>query len=365
MSSTFGKIFRVTTFGESHGRGVGVVVDGVPPALPISLGRVADFLRRRRPGQGPLSSPRCEQDIPECLSGLENGQTLGTPLCLLIRNSDVKKGDYCSLAELYRPSHGDFTTEAKYGIRPVSGGGRVSARETVGRVAAAAVAEQVLEQLLPGLRVLAWVDSVGPLSADPVNPEMISREAIDKSHLRCPDLKIRDHMESLILEAKQSGDSLGGCIRGACLGVPAGLGEPVFDKLEADLARAMMSLPAARGFEIGSGFQAATMWGSEHNDPFEIRDGEVRTSSNHSGGIQAGISNGEPVLFRVAFKPVATIFKKQRTVSNKGDRVVFSPEQGRHDPCVLPRAVPMVESMALLVLMDHFLRQKLVLSCRQ
>ncbi|MCB9229434.1 MAG: chorismate synthase [Deltaproteobacteria bacterium] len=365
MTSTFGQLYRITTFGESHGGGVGVVIDGCPPGIPVSVDEVGRFLARRRPGQSSMTSSRQEEDVPECLSGLEDGLTLGTPLMLMVRNRDIKRSDYNDLRDVYRPSHADFTTEAKFGLRSSSGGGRASARETIGRVAGAAVAEQLLRFLIPELKVLAWVDSVGEVSASPQNPDLLTREMLDGSLLRCPDPVARIRMEELILDAKRKGDTVGGCIRGACLGVPPGLGEPVFDKLEADLAKGMMSLPAARAFEIGSGFQAALMKGSEHNDPFCFVDGRIRTVTNHSGGIQGGISNGEAILFRVAFKAVSTLFIRQDTVNKKGESRALLPEGGRHDPCVLPRAVPIVEAMALLVLTDHLLRQMVMKGARR
>jgi chorismate synthase len=358
MGSSFGSAFRITTFGESHGGGVGVIIDGCPAGIEIDLAQVQHWLDRRRPGTSPLTSPRQELDRVECLSGLEDKITLGTPIALLIRNQDAKVGDYSSLANVYRPSHADFTTEKKYGIRARSGGGRASARETIGRVAAAGIAEQVLAHLHPSMKVLAWVDSVKNLSAKAVDYSKLTRDLLDIHPLRCPDSIVRQDMEKLILSAKQAGDSVGGTIRCAITGVPAGLGEPVFDKLEADLAKAMLSLPATKGFEVGLGFAACSLFGSEHNDAFiPGTNGTVRTSTNNSGGIQGGISNGEDILIRVAFKPVATIFKEQQTVDAKGNPVTFKPEAGRHDPCVLPRAVPMVEAMATLVIIDHYLRQ--------
>ena len=365
MSNSFGQLYRITTFGESHGGAVGVVIDGCPPGIDISMDKIQNFLNRRRPGQSILSTPRSEQDQIECLSGLEGQKTLGTPLTLMVRNKDAKKDHYSDMASVYRPSHADYTTDLKYGIRAGSGGGRASARETIGRVAAAAVAEQVLEVLVPDLKVIAWVDSVKNLSAAVQNPSELTRELIDEHMLRCPDPVAREAMTRLILNAKKQGDSVGGCIRAACLGVPGGLGEPVFDKLEADLAKAMMSLPATRAFEIGLGLASTQMLGSEHNDAFEVRDRKIRTKSNRSGGVQGGISNGEALEFRVAFKPVATIFKPQETVNSDGEAVTFKPAAGRHDPCVLPRAVPMVEAMALLVLTDHILRQIVVSGTRQ
>ncbi|NRA43587.1 MAG: chorismate synthase [Oligoflexales bacterium] len=363
MASSFGHSFRVTSFGESHGGGVGVVIDGCPAGYSISLEKIQAFLDRRRPGQSVLSTPRQEKDQVVCLSGLEGGKTLGTPIALVVYNKDAKKDHYTDMTKVFRPSHADYTTELKYGIRAVSGGGRASARETIARVAAAALAEQVLEELHPSLKVIAYVESVKHLQANSVDVDSLSREKIDEHMLRCPDEQAREQMSQLILEAKKKGDSVGGCIRCLCLNPPKGLGEPVFDKLEADLAKAMMSLPASKGFEVGEGFAATQLFGSEHNDHFEVKNNEIRTTTNFSGGIQGGISNGENISMRIAFKPVATIFKEQQTVDRDKNPQTFKPKAGRHDPCVLPRAVPMVEAMTLLVLMDHFLRQKMLASC--
>ena len=363
MASSFGHSFKVTSFGESHGGGVGVVIDGCPSGYSISLEKIQEFLDRRRPGQSVLSTPRQEKDKVVCLSGLEQGKTLGTPIALVVYNQDAKKEHYSDMAKVFRPSHADYTTELKYGIRAQSGGGRASARETIARVAAAALAEQILAELHPSLKVLAYVESVKDLKAKDMDPYSLTRESIDQHMLRCPDEEAREQMSQLILEAKKKGDSVGGCIRCFCVNPPKGLGEPVFDKLEADLAKAMMSLPASKGFEVGEGFAATQLFGSQHNDHFEVKDNEIRTKTNFSGGIQGGISNGEVIAMRVAFKPVATIFKEQVTVDRDMKAQTFKPKAGRHDPCVLPRAVPMVEAMTLLVLMDHFLRQKMLVSC--
>ena len=364
-ANTFGHLYRVTTFGESHGGGVGVVIDGCPPGYSLDLTRVQAFLDRRRPGQSHLASPRGEKDRVECLSGLEHGITLGTPIALLVRNEDKMPGHYDDMKTVFRPSHADYTTLAKWGVRAGSGGGRASARETIGRVAAAAVAEQILEARLPGFRCVAWVDSVKGKKAVVRNPGVVTRADVEKSALRCPDTKGRQALEQIILDAKDAGDTVGGTIFGAISGVPPGLGDPVFDKLEAELARGMMSLPASKGFEVGMGFGATELFGSEHNDAFTSDDGgTIRTVTNRSGGIQGGISNGEVIWFRVAFKPVSTIFKEQATVDADGRKTTLKPKAGRHDPCVLPRAVPMVEAMALLVLMDQWLRQGAILSGR-
>ncbi len=356
MSSSIGTLFRISTFGESHGGAVGVVIDGCPAGINISLKEVQAWLDRRRPGQSHLSTPRAELDQVECLSGLEDDVTLGTPIALIVRNKDAKKDHYSDMEKVYRPSHADYTYDAKYGVRAKSGGGRASARETIGRVAAAAIAEQALKKLCPELRVTAFVDSVKHIKAESIDIDQVTRDQVETHPLRCPDKKARDEMERLIMNAKKKGDSVGGTIRCVVSGVPVGLGEPVFDKLEADLAKAMMSLPASKGFEVGMGFAATELYGSEHNDAFFNKEGKVATETNRSGGIQGGISNGENIHLRVAFKPVATIFKTQKTVNEKAEEVELKPKAGRHDPCVLPRAVPMVEAMAILVIADHFLR---------
>ncbi|MFY7929179.1 MAG: chorismate synthase [Oligoflexus sp.] len=364
MGNTFGHAYRITTFGESHGGAVGVVIDGCPPGHRIDITKIQAWLDRRRPGQSHLASPRDELDQVECLSGLVHGVSLGTPITLIVRNKDMKQEHYSDLEDVYRPSHADYTTDAKYGVKAPSGGGRASARETIGRVAAAAVAEQVLTQLVPGFQVVAFVDRVKDIQASVEHPERYTRAEVEKHPLRCPDAVQRDSMEKLIVQAKKAGDSVGGTIFCCIQNCPIGLGEPVFDKLEADLAKAMMSLPASKGFEVGMGFASSYLYGSEHNDAF-IRDGErIRTATNRSGGIQGGISNGEAIHVRVAFKPVATIFKDQRTVDRSGQELVMKPKAGRHDPCVLPRAVPMVEAMAILCIIDHYLRQLPVIHAR-
>ena len=362
MSSRFGHQFSVTTFGESHGGGVGVVVDGCPAGLALDLARIQAQLDRRRPGQSALTSPRDEKDRVELLSGLDpdSGKTIGTPIALLVRNENAKSKDYGNLSNLYRPSHADYTYEAKFGLRAVPGGGRASARETIGRVAGGALAEQLLERLA-GIEIVAWVASVADVEALPPDELTLSRAEVDLQDVRCPDVAAAVRMTEAIEEARAARDSVGGVVRCVIRNVPAGLGEPIFDKLTADLAKAMMSLPATRGFEVGEGFAATRLRGSAHNDPFyaeSLDEGHrVRTRTNRSGGIQGGISNGEPIRFAVAFKPVATIFLPQETVNRAGESVTFQ-AKGRHDPCVLPRAVPMVEAMAALVLVDHMLRQR-------
>lgn len=354
MSSVWGRIFQVATFGESHGHMVGCIVDGCPPRLPLTEKDIQPHLDRRRPGQSALTTPRSEKDRISILSGVEHGLTLGTPIALVVANEGQHPADYKALADIPRPSHADFTYQAKYGIRASSGGGRASARETIGRVAAGAVALKFL-QARHGVEIIAWVSQVGA-EESAVDAQTVTRTAVDTHPVRCPDADAAHRMAARIEQAQNDRDSVGGVITCVCRGVPPGWGEPVFDKLEAELARAMLSLPAARGFEIGSGFAGTRMSGSEHNDPFVFENGRLHTSRNHSGGVQGGISNGEPVWFRTAFKPVATIGRPQKTVTFDGKPVTLE-APGRHDPCVLPRAVPLVEAMAALVLADAALLQ--------
>jgi chorismate synthase len=358
MSSTFGHTFRIHTFGESHGGGVGVIIDGCPPRVPVSLEDIQRELDRRRPGQSEIVTPRKEADTAEVLSGLQDGVTLGSPIAIIVRNTDQRPGAYDEMAAKYRPSHADYTYDAKYGIRSASGGGRASARETIGRVAAAAVARQVLDTLHPGIEVLAWVKSIQHLQAD-VDPDTISAEVIESNIVRTGDPAMADPMIEHIKTIRGEGNSVGGVIECVIRNCPPGLGEPIFDKLEADLAKAMLSIPATKGFEIGSGFSGTLLTGREHNDAFRMEGGRVRTTTNRSGGVQGGISNGESILFRVAFKPTATIMTAQETVTSGGENTELQ-GKGRHDACVLPRAVPIVEAMATLVLTDHLLRQKAV-----
>jgi len=354
MGSSFGELFRITTFGESHGPAVGAVIDGCPPRLALDLTLIQGELDRRRPGQSRLVSQRKEADKVEILSGVLDGVTLGTPIAMVIRNQDARSKDYEEIAQAYRPSHADFTYDAKYGIRAVAGGGRASARETAGRVAAGAIAQQLLAAR--GVVIVAWVDEVAGIPAT-VDDESVIRDAVDANDIRCPDPAAAATMIERVERARKAGDSVGGVIRAIARGVPAGWGEPVFDKLDADLAKAMMSVPAVKGVEIGSGFAGTLLTGSQHNDLFYRRDnGGIGTRTNRSGGIQGGISNGEPVTVRVAFKPTATIMQPQETVDAAGNPAVLEPK-GRHDPCVLPRAVPIVEAMFALVLADHMLRQ--------
>jgi chorismate synthase len=356
MSSSFGTMFRVTTFGESHCAAVGAIVDGCPAGLELSEADLQHQLDRRRPGQSELSTPRNESDLVTILSGVENGITLGTPIGLLVPNRDQHPTDYDDMADVPRPSHADYTYQVKYGLRAKSGGGRASARETIGRVAAGCIAEKFLAQNF-GVQIVAWVESVGGIKGGAVDLESINRQAVDENLVRSPDPLAAKAMAELIAEVRDNKDSIGGVVACVCRNVPAGLGEPVFDKLEAMLAHAMLSLPASKGFEIGSGFSGSRMLGSAHNDPFVSKGAGLGTLTNFSGGVQGGISNGEPVYFRVAFKPPATIGQKQATVTFEGRDAVLE-AKGRHDPCIVPRAVPIVESMAALVIMDLLLRQE-------
>jgi len=360
MSSNFGTLFRVSTFGESHCKSVGVVIDGCPPGLPLVEDDIQRQLDRRRPGQSKLTTDRQEKDQVQILSGTENGVTLGSPIGLKVDNQDQRPGDYGDMETIPRPSHADFTYMAKYGIKASSGGGRSSARETIGTVSSGAVADKILE-LKYGIEIVAWVSSVGPYRAAPADMETISRQVVDQTDLRCPDPDIAGKMRDLIMELKDSGDSTGGTVSCVIRNVPPGLGEPVYEKLEAKLAQAMLAIPATKGFEIGSGFGGTQLKGSQHNDPFTMKEAGLGTTTNNSGGIQGGISNGEPIYFRVAFKPPATISQAQQTTDYHGTGVTLE-AKGRHDPCVVPRAVPIVESMAALVILDMAMRQEARLS---
>jgi chorismate synthase len=356
MGSSFGTLFRISTFGESHGGGVGVIVDGCPPRLPIDIGLIQSELDRRRPGQSRITTPRQEEDRVEILSGVLDGLTLGTPIAMVVRNKDQRPQDYQDMAVAFRPSHADATYQAKYGIQARSGGGRASARETIGRVAAGAIAKQLLAKS-KGTEVLAWVQRIHTIEAQ-IDPLVVCLEDVERTMVRCPDGAAADKMVERIEAIGREGDSCGGVITCVVRRPPTGLGMPVFDKLEADLAKAVMSLPATKGFEIGSGFGGTLLKGSEHNDAFlPSEGGQLRTATNNSGGIQGGISNGENILIRVAFKPTATIRKPQQTINAQGEATLLE-AKGRHDPCVLPRAVPMVEAMVALVLADHLLRQQ-------
>ena len=357
MSSSFGTLFRVTTFGESHGQGVGAVIDGCPPQMPLDETDIQPQLDRRRPAQSELTTPREEADRVAILSGVDNGITLGTPIALMVKNTDQRPADYRRMRSVPRPSHADYTYRMKYGIQASSGGGRASARETVGRVAGGAIAEKFLATHY-GIEIIAWVSAVFNIEAPVPDMMHMTRLDVDGSPVRCPDPQTADKMMAAIEEAQQVGDSLGGIITCVCRNVPGGLGEPVFDKSEALLAQAMLSIPAAKGFEIGSGFAGTRMRGSAHNDVFIKKGNGLGTKSNYSGGVQGGISNGEPIILRVAFKPPATISLPQKTADFEGRDSVLE-AGGRHDPCVVPRAVPIVESMAALVIADLALRQKM------
>lgn len=356
MSSNFGTLFRISTFGESHGGAVGVIIDGCPARLAISVEEVQAELDRRKPGQSVITTARAEQDRCEILSGVFEGETLGTSICIVVRNEDARGSDYEPFKDKYRPSHADFTYDAKYGIRNWRGGGRASARETIGRVAAGAVAKKLLKELA-NVEIVSWVSRVADIETTAVNPLTVSLSDVEQNIMRCPDAAVAERMIALVKEVKSQGDSVGGTVDCVVRNVPVGLGEPVFDKLEADLAKAMMSLPASKSFEVGSGLAGTYLRGSAHNDLFFNAGDHVGTRTNRSGGIQGGISNGEPITFRVGFKPVATILQPQQTVNQKWEEVELMP-RGRHDPCVLPRAVPMVDTMAAIVLADHYLRQR-------
>ena len=358
MPNTFGHLFQVTTWGESHGGGVGVVVDGCPARIAVTEADIQVDLDRRRPGQSKIVTPRKESDTCQILSGTFQGLTLGTPISIMVRNEDQRPEAYSEMETLYRPSHADYTTQAKYGIRNWQGGGRASARETIGRVAGGAVAQQVFKKFVPQMEIVAFVSQIHELKAE-VPLEKISYAEVESNIVRWPDAADAERAISLIEKTRAQGDSLGGIITCLVRNAPVGLGEPVFDKLDADLAKAMLSLPACKGFEIGSGFAGTLLKGSEHNDAFVKEGDRVRTLTNRSGGVQGGITNGEDIVFRVAFKPVATIAQKQQTVSITGEPAELK-ARGRHDACVLPRAVPMVEAMTRLVLIDHWLRHRAI-----
>ncbi len=357
MGNTFGQLFRVTTWGESHGGAIGAVVDGCPSLLPLSEADIQPDLDRRAPGQSALVSQRKESDTVRILSGVFAGKTLGTPISLYIPNEDMRPGDYREMQEKYRPSHADYTYDAKYGIRDWRGGGRTSARETAGRVAAGAIARKLLAEQY-GVAVVAWVGKVGRIVAEG-DVEKVTRAEVDRTPIRCPDPVVAERMIAAVEQARREGNSLGGIVVCAARGCPPGWGEPVFDRLEGDLARAVMSLPASKGFEIGSGFAGTDLTGLEHNDEFYMEGDRVRTRTNRSGGVQGGITNGETIYFRVAFKPTATVMREQDTVTARHEETTIQ-GRGRHDPCVLPRAVPMVEAMTILVLADHALRHEAI-----
>ncbi|MFZ4115229.1 MAG: chorismate synthase [Chthoniobacterales bacterium] len=353
--NTFGHLFKITTCGESHGGAVAVIIDGCPPGVAITAEEIQQELDRRRPGQSTLTTPRQERDQVHIFSGIFEGETTGTPILLLAYNEDMRPHDYEMLKNVYRPSHADFTYQQKYGRRDFRGSGRASARETWARVAAGALAKKYLQQQLQ-IEILSYVEQVATLQTT-IDPNAVSAAAIESNPLRCPDPSVTPAMMELIHAVQQEGDSVGGVIQGVLRNVPVGLGAPVFDKLSADLGKAMLGINAVKGFEIGSGFAGVTLRGSQHNDPFVLRDGKVSCATNHAGGILGGISTGENILFRVAFKPVSTIAHEQQTLTLAQEETTLS-VQGRHDPCVLPRAVPIVDAMAALVLMDHYLLHK-------
>jgi len=352
---SLGKLFKVTNWGESHGPAVGCVVEGCPAGIELSEKAIQPFLDKRRPGQSQLVTQRKEADQVKILSGVVDGKTTGTAISLLIENNNQHSKDYNEFAKLYRPSHADFTYQQKYGIRDVAGGGRSSARTTAANVAAGAIASKVLQQA--GIQVMSWVESVGDIQSKlPI--ETITEDLIESNPVRCPDQTAAKLMEEKILKVRKQGDTVGGVVRCLVTNMPIGLGEPLFDKLEADLAKAMLSINASKGFEFGSGFEGTKLQGSQHNDIFyQDDDDKIKTKTNYSGGIQGGISNGMPIDFRVAFKPVATLIQKQTTVDLKGNEIEYQ-GRGRHDPCVLPRAVPIVDAMTLLVICDHWLRHR-------
>ena len=354
MPNSVGQIFRITTWGESHGGSVGVVVDGCPSNIPLDESDIQGELNRRKPGQSSITTPRKEDDLARIYSGTFQGKTLGTPICIMVMNKDARPHDYDEISGKFRPSHSDFGYQTKYGIRNWEGGGRSSARETIGRVAAGAIAKKVLK-LLYNVEILACVAQIHHIKAE-FDLEKVTMDQVESTIVRCPDTEAAEKMIQCIKDARKAGDSVGGIIHCIARNVPAGLGEPVFDKLDAELAKAMLSLPAARGFDLGTGFEAPLYKGSEHNDTYIPLDGKIVTETNRSGGVQGGISNGMPIIFRVAFKPTSTIMQPQKTVTVEGEETILQPK-GRHDPCVLPRAVPIVEAMTAITLLDHTLRQ--------
>ena len=353
--NSFGELFKITNWGESHGKAIGIVVDGCPSLLELNEDYIQKFLNRRAPGQSEVTTQRQEPDKVEILSGVFSGKTTGTPISMIIFNRDFRKEDYKDIAAAFRPSHSDFTMQKKFGIRDPSGGGRSSARLTAGNVAAGAIAYKILNERF-GIEVVAYVKQIKDIKAE-IDSEKVSRKDVDSNIVRCPDKNAAKQMIKLVEDAKNNGDSVGGVIECVIRNVPIGLGEPIFDKLEADMAKAMLCINATKGFEIGSGFEGIKILGSQHNDAFVMKNGKVTTKTNHSGGVQGGISNGMPIIFRVAFKPTSTIQKEQDTIDIKGKSIKLA-AKGRHDPCVLPRAVPIVEAMASLVLCDHYLRQR-------
>ena len=356
MSSSFGSIFKISTWGESHGVGVGVVIDGCPARVRLCAQYIQEQLDRRRPGQSDIVTQRNEEDRVEILSGVLDGQTLGTPIALSVRNKDHRSSAYDEMQHTYRPSHADYCYDAKYGIRAWAGGGRASARETIGRVAAGAVAKAVVQQLYPEVGVVAWVQQIHNIIC-PTEPQRVNAATVESNIVRTADAASAEAMAEAIRNARAQGDSLGGIVACTVRNCPVGLGDPVFDKLEATLAHAMLSIPACKGFEVGSGFSAPLFTGQQHNDAFYMEGNRVRTRTNNSGGIQGGISNGEDINLRLAFKPTATLMLEQDTVNDSHEQVTLR-GKGRHDACVLPRAIPVVEAMAWIVLADHILKQR-------
>ncbi len=353
MSNSFGKLFKITTFGESHGKAIGVIIDGCPAGLAVDEVFIQEELARRKPGQSKITTQRKEDDVVEIQSGVFEGHTTGTPISMVIYNKDQKSKDYSHIADKFRPSHADFTYAEKYGVRDYRGGGRSSARETAARVAAGALAKQMLDSL--EVKITAFVSQVGDIAA----PEYTSLDItkVEDNIVRCPHEDTAQRMIELIDSVRKDRDTIGGVVTCVIENAPAGLGEPVFDKLHAELGKAMLSINAVKGFEYGSGFEGIKMRGSGHNDEFYEEDGKIKTKTNHSGGIQGGISNGADIYFNVAFKPVATIMQDQESVNEKGEKVTVT-GKGRHDPCVVPRAVPIVEAMAALVIADYYLLNK-------
>ena len=354
MSSIYGKIFKISTFGESHGRAIGVVVDGCPAGIDFDENFIQNELTRRKPGQSKITTQRKEEDRIEILSGVFEGKSTGSPIAMMVRNADARSKDYSHIAEKFRPSHADYTYHVKYGVRDYRGGGRSSARETLARVAAGALAKTVLSQL--GISIQAYVSQVGPLKLTKTYKELDLSKTEDNI-LRCPDAEMAEEMIAFIDQTRKDCDTVGGVVSAVIKGCPVGLGEPAFDKLHAELGKAMLSINAVKGFEYGSGFGGVEMFGSQHNDKFVMKDGKVTTETNYSGGIQGGISNGEDIYFRVAFKPVATLMKDQESIDASGNTTTVS-GKGRHDPCVVPRAVPIVEAMAAIVILDYYLINK-------
>lgn len=358
MDNSYGSIFKITTFGESHGKGIGVTIDGCPAGIEIDEAFIQAELTRRKPGQSKIVTQRKEADEMQILSGVFEGKSTGTPIMIVIFNQDQRSKDYSHISEKFRPSHADYTYQEKYGVRDYRGGGRSSARETAARVAAGAVAKLALKQL--GIECKSYVSQTGNLKLEK-NYTELDLTKIDSNDVRCPDAEMAQKMYDLIDETRKKQDTIGGVVTGVITGVPVGLGEPVFDKLHAELGKAMLSINAVKGFEYGSGFEGVAMYGSEHNDEFyKDGNGNVKTKTNHSGGIQGGISNGQDIYFNVAFKPVATIMKDQDSIDTSGNAVTVS-GKGRHDPCVVPRAVPIVDAMSAIVILDFFLRNK----CKQ